>query len=76
MASNDIRYVVLVSNIGPKKVSLLSSEPNSRYKCRQMEIQTVGKNKMMRTTFVNIHDVAKDMKVPQSCNYSIFLLTL
>lgn len=65
MESN-ITYVIPVSSQKPKIISLCPSDPGSRYKCRQLQVQVVGKSKMIRTMLVNILDVAKDMQVPPS----------
>jgi len=65
MESN-ITYVIPVSSQKPKIVSLVPNDPGSRYKCRQLQVQIVGKSKMIRTVLVNILDVAKDMQIPPS----------
>jgi len=59
-------YVIPLSNQKPKTLSLVPSDPGSRYKTRQLQVQIVGKSKMMKTMLVNILDVAKDMQVPPS----------
>jgi len=41
-------------------------DPTSRYKTRQLQVQVVGKSKMIKTVLVNVLDVAKDMQVPPS----------
>lgn len=66
MATVDIPYVIPLSAQKPKLLSLVPSDTGSRYKTRQLQIQVVGKSKMMKTMFVNILDVAKDMQVPPS----------
>lgn len=54
----------------PKRVSLLEQEVDSRYKTRQLQIQIISNN----THFLNIGDVAKDMKTqPQFIIYYISL---
>jgi len=54
----------------PKQMTLVPSEPHSRYKTRQLQVQVEGKGSK-RTSLVNINDVAKDMHVPPSyiCAY-------
>ncbi len=75
MDSHVIPYVISLGATKPKHITLLpsvplpllfsqSQEPGSRYKTRQLQIQVVGKNKMMRTVLSNIIDVSKDMLVP------------
>jgi len=59
-------YVIPLSAQKPKQLSLLPKDPGSRYKTRQLQVQIVGKSKMMKTMLVNILDVAKDMQVPPS----------
>lgn len=59
-------YAIALSPVKPKQITLVPSEPGSRYKTRQMQVQVVGKSKMIRTVFPNVVDVAKDMKVPPS----------
>jgi len=67
MADNYVvPYVIPLSSQKPKTISLLASEPGSRYFTRQLQVQIVGKSKMMKTMLVNILDVAKDMQVPPS----------
>lgn len=41
-----------------------TDDPFYRYKMRQLSVQVIGNGKMIRTAFVNIDDVAKDLKVP------------
>ena len=45
------------------KVSLDPSQYESRYRTRQLEVHISGKNKMVKTVFSNLDDVAKDMQV-------------
>lgn len=59
-------YVIALSAQKPKTLTLVPSDPGSRYKTRQLQIQVVGKSKMIKTVLVNILDVAKDMQVPPS----------
>jgi translation initiation factor 5 len=59
-------YVIPLSSQKPKLLTLVPSDPGSRYKTRQLQVQIVGKSKMMKTMLVNILDVAKDMQVPPS----------
>jgi len=59
-----IPYVIPLSNIPPKKLTLCPSDPGSRYKTRQLQIQVVGKSKMIKTMLLNVLDVAKDCQVP------------
>ena len=47
-----------------KKVTLVPSDPNSRYKTHQLQIQMTGKNQMTKMVFSNLSQVAKDMKIP------------
>eukprot|EP01119_Soliformovum_irregulare_P000680 TRINITY_DN1049_c0_g1_i1.p1 TRINITY_DN1049_c0_g1~~TRINITY_DN1049_c0_g1_i1.p1 ORF type:complete len:412 (-),score=142.19 TRINITY_DN1049_c0_g1_i1:80-1315(-) len=58
------QYVVAVSANKPKVLSLVPSDPGSRYKCRQLQVQVHGHSKMIKTILVNILDVAKDFQVP------------
>jgi len=64
MEEKTLPYVISLSATKPKSITLVPSEPGSRYKTRQLQIQVVGKSKMIRTVFVNVLDVAKDMMVP------------
>jgi len=59
-------YVIPLSAQKPKIISLVPQDPTSRYKTRQLQVQVIGKSKMIKTVLVNILDVAKDMKVPPS----------
>jgi len=59
-------YVIPLNSQKPKLLTLVPSDPGSRYKTRQLQVQIVGKSKMMKTVLVNILDVAKDMQVPPS----------
>jgi len=61
-----VPYVIPLSSQMPKYLSLLPSDAGSAYKTRQLQVQIVGKSKMMKTMLVNILDVAKDMQVPPS----------
>jgi len=61
-----VPYVIPLSAQKPKQLSLVPKDPGSRYKTRQLQVQIVGKSKMMKTMLVNILDVAKDMQVPPS----------
>lgn len=67
MAEVSIPYVVPYTSEKPKILTLVPSDPGSRYKTRQLQIQVVGKNKMIKTVLVNILDVSKDMQIPPSC---------
>jgi len=66
MAENIVPYVIPLSAQKPRYLSLCPSDPGSRYKTRQLQVQIVGHSKMMKTVLVNILDVAKDMQVPPS----------
>lgn len=57
-------YVVKISKEQPKRLTLVPGEPTSRYKTRQLQIQVVGRSKMIRTSLLNVTDVAKDMLIP------------
>jgi len=59
-------YVISLSDQKPKTLTLVPSDPSSRYKTKQLQVQTVGKSKMIRSVFVNILEVAKSMQVPPS----------
>jgi len=61
-----IPYVIALTSQKPKNLSLVPNDPGSRYKTRQLQIQVVGKSKMIKTVMVNILDVAKDCQVPPS----------
>jgi len=64
MAETSIPYVIPLNNQKPKVFTLVPSDPTSRYKTRQLQVQVVGKSKMIKTVLVNILEVAKDMQVP------------
>jgi len=59
-------FVVPLSSNKPKPLSLCPNDPGSRYKTRQLQIQVVGKSKMIKTVLVNILEVAKDCQMPPS----------
>lgn len=59
-----IPYVIPLTSQKPKPLTLVPNDPGSRYKTRQLQVQVVGKSKMIKTVLVNILDVAKDMQVP------------
>jgi len=61
-----IPYVIPLTGQKPKRLTLVPGDPGSRYKSRQLEVQVVGKSKMIKTVLLNILDVAKDMQVPPS----------
>jgi len=61
-----IPYVIPIGSQKPKPVTLVPLDPGSRYKTRQLQVQVVGKSKMIKTVLLNILDVAKDMQVPPS----------
>eukprot|EP01115_Flamella_aegyptia_P005831 TRINITY_DN24587_c0_g1_i1.p1 TRINITY_DN24587_c0_g1~~TRINITY_DN24587_c0_g1_i1.p1 ORF type:complete len:123 (+),score=28.09 TRINITY_DN24587_c0_g1_i1:196-564(+) len=61
-----IPYVIPIGKDKPKIITLVPNDPGSRYKTRQLQIQVVGKSKMIKTFLVNILDVSKDMQVPPS----------
>jgi len=61
-----IPYVIYLSSQKPKVVTLVPNDPGSRYKTRQLQIQVVGKSKMIKTVLLNILDVSKDMQIPPS----------
>jgi len=61
-----IPYVIPQSTQQPKRLTLVPNDPGSRYKTRQLQVQIVGKSKMIKTVLLNILDVAKDMQVPPS----------
>lgn len=56
-----ITYYVTQSS--PKLVSLIPSDPASRYKTKQLEIQSLGKGKMFKTVLVNSAQVSKCMQI-------------
>jgi len=47
-------------------LTLVPNDPGSRYKTKQLQVQTVGKSKMIKSFFLNINEVAKTMQVPPS----------
>jgi len=59
-----IPYVIPLSTQKPKKLTLVPNDPGSRYKTLQLQVQVVGKSKMIKTFLLNILEVAKDMQVP------------
>jgi len=61
-----VPYVIPLSTQKPRTLTLVPSDPGSRYKTRQLQVQVVGKSKMIKTVLLNILDVAKDMQVPPS----------
>jgi len=61
-----VPYVIPLTSQKPKPLTLVPADPGSRYKCRQLQVQVVGKSKMIKTVLLNILDVAKDMQVPPS----------
>lgn len=62
---SQIPYVIPLSgSVKPRVITLVPSDPGSRYKTKQMQVQTVGKSKMIKTVFVNILECAKAMQVP------------
>jgi len=63
---SNIPYVIPLSSQKPRTVSLVPTDPGSRYKMRQLQVQVVGKSKMIKTVLANILDVSKDMQVPPS----------
>jgi len=61
-------YVVYLTST-PKNLAIdpaCQSDLFYRYKMRQLTVQTIGNGKMIRTSFTNLDDVAKDLKVPPS----------
>jgi len=66
MENKILPYVTFISNQPPKTLTLVPSDPSSRYKTKQLQIQVVGKSKMIKTVLVNILDIAKYMQVPPS----------
>jgi len=67
MAEKIPDYVVRVSagqKVQPKILSIRGSDDAfDRYKMRQLFVQIVGKGKMIRTSLLNVDDVAHDLKV-------------
>jgi len=61
-----IPYVIPLSSNPPKTITLVPSDPGSRYKTKQLQVQIVGKSKMIKTVLCNILDCAKYMQVPPS----------
>jgi len=63
-------YVVRVTagqKIQPKILSIRGSDDAfDRYKMRQLFVQVVGKGKMIKTSLLNVDDVAHDLKVEAS----------
>lgn len=62
----EIQYVIPLSGQKPAIITLVPSDPGSRYKTKQLQVQTVGKSKMIKSVFTNILEVAKSMQVPPS----------
>jgi len=61
-------YVVYLTST-PKTMAIDPAQASDlfyRYKMRQLTVQTIGNGKMIRTSFTNLDDVAKDLKVPPS----------
>lgn len=61
-----LEYVVRVNagqKVQPKIISIRgTTDMFDRYKMRQLFVQVIGKGKMIRTVFLNVDDVAKDLK--------------
>mmetsp|Transcript_19813 Transcript_19813/g.27670 ORF Transcript_19813/g.27670 Transcript_19813/m.27670 type:complete len:406 (+) Transcript_19813:242-1459(+) len=62
----EIQYVIPLSAQKPAIITLVPADPGSRYKTKQLQVQTVGKSKMIKSVFTNILEVAKSMQVPPS----------
>jgi len=59
-------YVVYMTST-PKVITIDPACQNDtfyRYKMKQLSVQTIGNGKMIRTSFTNLDDVAKELKVP------------
>jgi len=64
--AKEIQYVIPLSGQKPAIITLVPADPGSRYKTKQLQVQTVGKSKMIKSVFTNILEVAKSMQVPPS----------
>lgn len=69
-----LEYVVRVNagqKVQPKIISIRgTTDMFDRYKMRQLFVQVIGKGKMIRTVFLNVDDVAKDLKTEPACTFS------
>lgn len=65
-SAKEIQYVIPLSGQKPAIITLVPADPGSRYKTKQLQVQTVGKSKMIKSVFTNILEVAKSMQVPPS----------
>jgi len=68
MEKASVPYVIYM-NTAPTKVAIdpnCQSDPFYRYKMSQMQVQVIGNGKMVRTSLVNLEDVAKDLNLPPS----------
>jgi len=63
-----VSYVIATAGkAAPKELPIDPQKFNDvfyRYKMRQLIVQIVGKGKMIKTTMLNLNDVATDLKVP------------
>ncbi len=53
----------------PKRIAIdpaCKDDPFYRYQMRQLQLNVVGKGKMVRTFITNVDDVASDLKIPPS----------
>lgn len=69
MEKASVPYVIYM-NTAPTKVAIdpnCQADPFYRYKMSQMQVQVIGNGKMVRTSLVNLEDVAKDLNLPPSC---------
>lgn len=66
MEKASVPYVIYM-NTAPTKIAIdpnCQADPFYRYKMSQMQVQVIGNGKMVRTSLVNLEDVAKDLNLP------------
>jgi len=59
-------YVVYLTS-SPNTIAIdpaCQSDAHYRYKMTQLVVQTIGNGKMIRTSFTNLDDVSKELKIP------------
>lgn len=59
----------------PKKLPIdpSSDDPFYRYQTHQLNVQVVGRGKMIRTYFLNCEEVAADLHVPAECKFYLLV---
>ena len=72
----DSRTYVVKQAKTPKRLPIdpSSDDPFYRYQVHQLNVQVVGRGKMIRTYFLNGDEVADDLHVPAECTLSRVVL--